>query len=98
MTDQLHFRYQNIAEFGKNNNEMENLRMVEPDWKYNLGEAIVAIDSVTISTIETGIIVMSERNLYYLHSTQLTVKFTKRYAHNVLCFQSYIIGKFLLIL
>lgn len=95
MTNQLYFRYQSLAEFGRNKNESENSRMAEPDWTYNLGEAILALDSVALSTMETGIIVISEKNLYYFNDTLLSVEFTIRYAYNVLCIQSYIMGKFL---
>ncbi|XP_033218780.1 protein PTHB1 [Belonocnema kinseyi] len=84
------YKYQSLAELGRNKNESKVSWIAEPDRTYKLGEAILTIDSVTLSTMETGIIVMSERNLYFFNDTHLSVKFTKRHAYNVLCSQSYI--------
>ena len=90
----LYSRYQTIAEPGKGLDiESESTKLIEPDWIYNLGEAVLAINSVTLSTIETGIVVITERNLYCFHETHLTLKFSKRLAYNAICIETYIIGK-----
>lgn len=37
---------------------------VEPDWSYNIGEAILDIQPVTLSSFEVGIVALGEKHLY----------------------------------
>ncbi|XP_012270312.1 protein PTHB1 [Orussus abietinus] len=86
------YRYQNIAEFGRSQSKLDkgSSRVLGPDWSYNLGEAILDINVVTLSSFEVGILVLGERNLFCLRDT-CTLKYTKRLEYDALCFHAYVI-------
>ncbi|XP_076222943.1 protein PTHB1 [Nomia melanderi] len=64
---------------------------LEPDWTYNIGEAILDIQAVTLTSFETGIMVLGERHLFCLKDNYSTVKYAKRLEYKPLCFRAYII-------
>lgn len=66
---------------------------MEPEWSYNIGEAVVDIGAVTLSSFEIGIVVLGEKNLYCFKDTGATLKYTKRLDYKALCFHAYVIGK-----
>ncbi|KZC14433.1 Protein PTHB1 [Dufourea novaeangliae] len=63
----------------------------EPDWRYNIGEAILDIQAVTLSSFEAGIVVLGERHLYCLKDNCTSVKYAKRLEYKPLCFRAYVI-------
>ncbi|XP_039302648.1 protein PTHB1 isoform X2 [Solenopsis invicta] len=85
------YRYKNMAEFGSKERS-EEPKNLEPDWSYNIGEAILDIDSVTLSSFEVGILILGEKNLYCLKDNCVTLKYAKRLEYKALCFQAYVIG------
>ncbi|XP_015182680.1 PREDICTED: protein PTHB1 [Polistes dominula] len=90
------YRYQNIAEFGRNqkNEETDNetaTKSLEPEWSYNIGEAVVDINVVILSSFEIGIVVLGEKNLYCFKDTGVSLKYTKRLDYKALCFHAYVI-------
>ncbi|XP_057336127.1 protein PTHB1 isoform X1 [Microplitis mediator] len=103
------YRYQNIAEFGRLEEERKNrmeingkassdngdndnsIKWLEPDWTYNLGEAILGIQTVTLSSFEVGIIVLGERNLYCFRDNCTSVKYAKKLDYSPVCFHAYVI-------
>lgn len=93
----IFFRYQNIAEFGRNQKQGETkneaAKSLEPEWSYNIGEAVVDIGAVTLSSFEIGIVVLGEKNLYCFKDTGASLKYTKRLDYKALCFHAYVIGK-----
>ncbi|XP_067211653.1 protein PTHB1 isoform X2 [Linepithema humile] len=84
------YRYKSMAEFG-NKDRSEGPKNLEPDWSYNIGEAVLDIDAVTLSSFEVGILVLGERNLYCLNDNCVSLKYTKRLEYKALCFQAYVI-------
>ncbi|CAG5073264.1 Similar to Bbs9: Protein PTHB1 (Mus musculus), partial [Cotesia congregata] len=66
-------------------------KWLEPDWTYNLGEAILGIQTVTLSSFEVGIIVLGERNLYCFRDNCTAVKYTKKLDYCPVCFHAYVI-------
>lgn len=66
---------------------------LEPDWTYNIGEAILDIQAVTLTSFETGIMVLGERHLFCLKDNCSTMKYAKRLEYKPLCFRAYIIGE-----
>ncbi|XP_043469367.1 protein PTHB1 isoform X2 [Leptopilina heterotoma] len=96
------YKYQNIVEFGKNlNQKAKSAKLIEPDYKYNLGETLLAVNCVKLSSIATGIVIVSEKGLYIFHDVNLSLKQAKRISFNVLCIHTYIVepdGKLLLML
>lgn len=84
-------RYKNMAEFGSKDRSKEP-RNLEPDWSYNIGEAVLDIDAVTLSSFEVGILILGEKNLYCLKDNCVTLKYAKRLEYKALCFQAYVIG------
>ncbi|KAH0552746.1 protein PTHB1 [Cotesia glomerata] len=96
------YRYQNMAEFSRRKEERKHLietdkkdndsdKWLEPDWTYNLGEAILGIQTVTLSSFEVGIIVLGERNLYCFRDNCTAVKYTKKLDYCPVCFHAYVI-------
>nr|XP_050859304.1 protein PTHB1 isoform X2 [Vespula vulgaris] len=89
------YRYQNIAEFGRNQKQGETkneaAKSLEPEWSYNIGEAVVDIGAVTLSSFEIGIVVLGEKNLYCFKDTGASLKYTKRLDYKALCFHAYVI-------
>lgn len=82
-----------MAEFGSNKDRTEGSKNLEPDWSYNIGEAVLDIDAVTLSSSEVGILVLGERNLYCLKDNCVSLKYSKRLEYKALCFQAYVIGR-----
>ncbi|XP_076290375.1 protein PTHB1-like [Lasioglossum baleicum] len=64
---------------------------LEPDWTFNIGEAILDIQTVTLSSFEMGIVVLGERHLYCLRDNYATVKYAKRLEYKPLCCRAYVI-------
>lgn len=87
----LFYRYKNMAEFS-NKDRSDEPKNLEPDWSYNIGEAVLDIDAVTLSSFEVGILVLGERNLYCLNDNCVSLKYSKRLEYKALCFQAYVIG------
>ncbi|KAL7289854.1 hypothetical protein TKK_0016252 [Trichogramma kaykai] len=89
------YRYQNIAEVGRKDDTAaaatDSAPAVRPDWNYNLGEAVIGLSAVTLSSFEVGIVVLGERTLYCFGDAGTSIKFSKRLAFNPLCFFAYII-------
>ncbi|KAI4502979.1 hypothetical protein M0802_002023 [Mischocyttarus mexicanus] len=88
--------YQNIAEFGRNQKQEETnnetaTKSLEPEWSYNIGEAVVDIGVVTLSSFEIGIVVLGEKNLFCFKDTGASLKYTKRLDYKALCFHAYVI-------
>lgn len=81
-----------MAEFGSNKDRAEGPKHLEPDWNYNIGEAVLDIDAVTLSSFEIGILVLGEKNLYCLKDNCVSLKYAKRLEYKALCFQAYVIG------
>ncbi|KAK0175239.1 hypothetical protein PV327_009004 [Microctonus hyperodae] len=88
------YRYQNMAEFGRvlveNTRDIKD-RWLEPDWSFNVGEAVLAIQPVTLSSFEVGIVVLGERNLYCFRDNCTSIKYTKKLDYNPLCCHAYVI-------
>lgn len=85
-------RYKSMAEFGSNKDRAEGPKHLEPDWSYNIGEAVLDIDAVVLSSFEVGILVLGEKNLYCLKDNCASLKYAKRLEYKALCFQAYVIG------
>ncbi|XP_032690856.1 protein PTHB1-like [Odontomachus brunneus] len=85
------YRYKSMAEFGSNKDRAEGPKHLEPDWSYNIGEAVLDIDAVTLSSFEVGIVVLGEKNLYCLKDNCVSLKYAKRLEYKALCFQAYVI-------
>lgn len=86
-----------MAEFGSNKDRADRPKHLEPDWSYNIGEAVLDIDAVILSSFEVGIIVLGEKNLYCLKDNCVSLKYAKRLEYKALCFQAYVIGIILMI-
>ncbi|XP_020292987.1 protein PTHB1-like [Pseudomyrmex gracilis] len=84
------YRYKSIAEFG-NKDRTEGPKSLEPDWSYNIGEAVLDIDVVVLSSFEVAILVLGENNLYCLKDNCVSLKYAKRFDYKPLCFQAYVI-------
>ncbi|XP_071628564.1 protein PTHB1-like [Temnothorax longispinosus] len=84
------YRYKSMAEFGSKDRS-EEPRKLEPDWSYNIGEAVLDIDAVTLSSFEVGILILGEKNLYCLKDNCVTLKYAKRLEYKALCFHAYVI-------
>ncbi|XP_025073837.1 protein PTHB1 [Pogonomyrmex barbatus] len=84
------YRYKNMAEFGSKDHS-EEPKNLEPDWSYNIGEAILDIDAVTLSSFEVGILILGEKSLYCLKDNCVTLKYAKKLEYKALCFQAYVI-------
>lgn len=84
-------RYKSMAEFGSKDRS-EGPKNLEPDWSYNIGEAVLDINAVTLSSFEVGILVLGEKNLYCLKDNCVSLKYAKRLEYKALCFQAYVIG------
>ncbi|KAL6448315.1 hypothetical protein ACFW04_000339 [Cataglyphis niger] len=85
------YRYKSMAEFGSKDRGEGKPRNLEPDWSYNIGEAVLDIDAVTLSSFEVGILVLGEKNLYCLKDNCVSLKYAKRFEYKALCFQAYVI-------
>ncbi|XP_076243990.1 protein PTHB1-like [Calliopsis andreniformis] len=97
------YRYQSMAESARTKQNSENdddhspplakaaTATLEPDWSYNIGEAILDIQTVTLSSFEVGVVVLGERHLYCLRDNCTSVKYAKRLEYKPLCFRAYII-------
>lgn len=85
-----------MAESGRSNDATREGddagRSLEPDWTYNLGEAVLGIEAVTLSSFEVGIVVLAERNLYCFRDNCTALKYSKRLEYNPVCFRAYVIG------
>ncbi|XP_043514636.1 protein PTHB1, partial [Frieseomelitta varia] len=94
-------RYQSMAEWSRNKKERiseteiaidaNNANNLEPDSTYNVGEAVLGIQVVTLSSFEVGIVVLGERHLYCLRDNCASVKYAKRLEYKPLCFRAYVI-------
>ncbi|XP_018340743.1 PREDICTED: protein PTHB1 [Trachymyrmex septentrionalis] len=84
------YRYKSMAEFGSKDRSEES-KNLEPDWSYNIGEAVLDIDAVTLSSFEVGILILGEKSLYCLKDNCVTLKYSKRLEYKALCFQPYVI-------
>ncbi|XP_066595732.1 protein PTHB1 [Prorops nasuta] len=91
------YRYQTLAEFGRSSSSKERegtsetKKTLEPDWSYNIGEAILDIEAVTLSSFEVGVVVLGEKNLYCLKGSSAALKCIKRLEYKPLCFRPYVI-------
>ncbi|XP_058789395.1 protein PTHB1-like isoform X2 [Phymastichus coffea] len=96
------YRYQNMAEVGKKG-EAEDAKVkkgVVPDWSYNIGEPILGIQTVVLSSFEVGIVILGERTLFCLGDACTSIKTAKRLEYGALCFVAYVIepdGKLMVI-
>lgn len=84
-------RYKSMAEFGSKDRSEES-KNLEPDWTYNIGEAVLDIDAVILSSFEIGILILGEKSLYCLKDNCVTLKYSKRLEYKALCFQPFVIG------
>lgn len=80
-----------MAEFG-NKDRSDGAKHLEPDWTYNIGEAVIDIDAVTLSSFEVGILVLGEKSLHCLKDNCVSLKYAKRLEYKALCFRAYMIG------
>lgn len=71
---------------------MDVSKGIVPDWSYNIGEPILGINSVVLSSFEVGIVVLGERTLYCLGDACTSIKSAKRLEYSALCFLAYVIG------
>ncbi|EGI70320.1 Protein PTHB1 [Acromyrmex echinatior] len=85
-----HSKYKSMAEFGSKDRSEES-KNLEPDWSYNIGEAVLDIDAVILSSFEVGILILGEKSLYCLKDNCVTLKYSKRLEYKALCFQPYVI-------
>lgn len=85
-----------MAEFGSNEDRPNGQKSLEPDWTYNIGEAVLDIDAVTLSSFEVGILVLGEKNLYCLKDNCATLKYAKRLEYKPICFRPYVIGMYII--
>ncbi|KAI4486516.1 hypothetical protein M0804_005886 [Polistes exclamans] len=90
------YRHVILTEFGRNHKQEETnnetaTKSLEPEWSYNIGEAVVDIGVVTLSSFEIGIVVLGEKNLYCFKDTGASLKYTKRLDYKALCFHAYVI-------
>ncbi|XP_076167208.1 protein PTHB1-like [Ptiloglossa arizonensis] len=91
------YRYQSMAESARRKERSDNMEdhptteTLEPDWSYNIGEAILDIQAVTLSSFEVGIVVLGEKHLYCLKDNCASVKYSKRLEYKPLCFRAYVI-------
>ncbi|CAK9798649.1 Protein PTHB1 [Anthophora quadrimaculata] len=88
--------YQSMAENTRRKEERGEQRRpsgttLEPDWSFNIGEAVLDIEAVTLSSFEVGILVLGERHLYCFKDNCATVKYAKRLEYRPLCFRPYVI-------
>ena len=91
-----------MAEWSRNKKERisgsesdaNNANNLEPDSTYNVGEAVLGIEVVTLSSFEVGIVVLGERHLYCLRDNCASVKYAKRLEYKPLCFRAYVIGNY----
>ncbi|XP_050580143.1 protein PTHB1 isoform X2 [Bombus affinis] len=100
-------RYQSMAEWSRSTERVSgsangaeerdaqhrraNATSLEPDWTYNIGEAVLGIEAVTLSSFEVGIVVLGEKHLYCLKDNCTSVKYAKRLEYKPLCFRAYVI-------
>ncbi|XP_018053498.1 PREDICTED: protein PTHB1 [Atta colombica] len=84
------YRYKSMAEFGSKDRSEES-KNLEPDWTYNIGEAVLDIDAVILSSFEVGILILGEKSLYCLKDNCVTLKYSKRLEYKALCFQPFVI-------
>ncbi|XP_026823747.1 protein PTHB1 [Ooceraea biroi] len=84
------YRYKSMAEFG-NKDRADGPKHLEPDWSYNIGEAVLDIDAVTLSSFEVGILVLGEKSLYCLKDNCVSLKYAKRLEYKALCFHAFVI-------
>ncbi|CAK9828785.1 Protein PTHB1 [Anthophora retusa] len=92
------YRYQSMAENTERRKEERGEQRrptgttsLEPDWSFNIGEAVLDIEAVTLSSFEVGILVLGERHLYCFKDNCATVKYAKRLEYRPLCFRPYVI-------
>ncbi|XP_053997673.1 protein PTHB1 [Hylaeus anthracinus] len=91
------YRYQSMAESARSREESNNMDQraevenLEPDSSYNIGEALLDIQAVTLSSFEVGIVALGEKHLYCLKDNCTAVKYSKRLEYKPLCFRAYII-------
>ncbi|KAG5343571.1 PTHB1 protein, partial [Acromyrmex charruanus] len=85
-----HSKYKSMAEFGSKDRSEES-KNLEPDWSYNIGEAVLDIDAVILSSFEVGILILGEKSLYCLKDNCVILKYSKRLEYKALCFQPYVI-------
>ncbi len=61
---------------------------IQPDWVYNIGEAVLDIDVVNHGNSSCTILIMGERNLFCLSET-LVLRFMKKFDYNPSAFCAY---------
>lgn len=90
-------RYQSMAEWsriGQKGGEEGHGRSsssLEPDWTFNIGEPILGIETVTLTSFEIGIVVLGERYLYCLKDNCASIKYAKRLEYRPVCSRAYVI-------
>ncbi|XP_043798543.1 protein PTHB1 [Apis laboriosa] len=93
-------RYQSMAEWsrighkdgdGVEEGHGRSSSSLEPDWTFNIGEPILGIETVTLTSFEIGIVVLGERHLYCLKDNCASVKYAKRFEYRPVCFRAYVI-------
>ncbi|KAG7198808.1 hypothetical protein KM043_001782 [Ampulex compressa] len=84
------YRYQSVAELVREPSDGP-ARTLEPDSSYNIGEAVLDVEAVTLSSFEVGIVVLGERNLYCLKDGCSSLKYAKRLEYRPVCFRAYVI-------
>ncbi|KAJ8675661.1 hypothetical protein QAD02_011447 [Eretmocerus hayati] len=87
------YRYQSIAEVGRREDAegAESSKTIAPDWSYNIGEPIIGIHAVVLSSFEIGMVVLGERTLFCLGDACTSIKTSKRLEYSSLCFLTYVI-------
>ena len=58
-----------------------------------IGEPILGIETVTLTSFEIGIVVLGERYLYCLKDNCASIKYAKRLEYRPVCSRAYVIGK-----
>ncbi|PBC32457.1 hypothetical protein APICC_10079 [Apis cerana cerana] len=91
-------RYQSMAEWSRIGREDgvgeghgRSSSSLEPDWTFNIGEPILGIETVTLTSFEIGIVVLGERHLYCLKDNCASIKYAKRLEYRPVCSRAYVI-------
>ncbi|XP_015595990.1 protein PTHB1 isoform X2 [Cephus cinctus] len=88
------YKYQNIADSSRSEDHQNAIKKmtknIEADWSYNLGEGVLDMDVVTLSSFEVGIVILGEKNVYCLRDN-CAVKYAKRLEYEAICFHPYVI-------
>lgn len=88
-----------MAEFSRKleENKMINEdKILEPDWTYNVGENVLGIETVVLSSFEIGIIVLTEKHIYCFRDDCSNVKYVKRLDYTPMVFKAFVIGRMII--